>query len=897
MVISPNDFSLWARLTGNKYPSTPRERAQKGPEVHNFIQNLDKEGMLGGKENEEQKKDNNLGKKIATGALIAGGIAATVAAAKDERVQKIAQRAAATTKNKIDDFLVNFAEPRDVDVDIVNASGDVTPDPSQQQSNTAPTQKTEYDPTISMDELNDPFVNMEPGDPFRPDTTKAEDNRGRNQRRTVDVAGREVSPELAKTIDNFTPVVGGKVYKTEGSIGREDTYGDIGNVPQRVERTYGDLLAGFEKNPKIDASKARGTLTRQTEKGRDFDIAYNRLTDGIDGPPLSDFDATIAARRVAGIDGGTPDAQTPYRKVLQGLRASSVRRLPTNELVNLAVERGNQIILPEGVQESNNQVQTLGTKTPSNLILAGRINTEDNSLTAQKQRSDIVDNVLDDARQVVQRLPRSGPAEPTRQLNLFKAEGDVIGPGETQQEFINRQFSKSAAEAGDPLPEVSGTTIDASRFPGGTMKQRIADLKTANFQALLSGNTTAAMQQAINATGRKVSNGLEYKNNPRLASRDADIISAAQLSGKDFQGNEIYFGPLETKLKQNLKLGTQFSEILDDPTRETVIFQGEERPRTDFEKPVATTASQQRYDDKVQKQLDFREEKIGEADRNFLSKTAAIENMVGKIQESQENIKNIIAGLPERGDLTSSQKQQTARRLGETSNLLKGRLNQERDKFVQAQSNFQNRVEGLMKTTQEKIDNIPVEKTVKSQQGELYDIRETTDPDTGKVTQNIVPAFTRIMDSKQEVDTGVGLEKQEFDSGSSRGSQLEDTGSRRRLLDINELKGRGPEADQIRLDLIESASKQGVDLFDVSTEGRQKAADFLSNKQIISDPINVGERMVGTPTGIAGDIAKIYRTGDPATVNQRINEFKERLKRQQATKLAGGLTIEDIQDL
>ena len=183
MVISPNDFSLWARLTGNKYPSTPRERAQKGPEVRNFIQNLDKEGMLGGKENEEQKKEKSLPEKLATGALIAGGIAATVAAAKDERVQNIAKRAAATTKNKIDDFLVNFAEPRDVDVDIVDASGDVTPDPSQQQTNTAPTQNTD-----------------------------------------VNVAGRKVSPELAATIDSFTPVVGGKIYKTEGSIGKEDTY-------------------------------------------------------------------------------------------------------------------------------------------------------------------------------------------------------------------------------------------------------------------------------------------------------------------------------------------------------------------------------------------------------------------------------------------------------------------------------------------------------------------------------------------------------------------------------------------------------------------------------------------------------------------------------------------------
>ena len=845
MVISPNDFSLWARLTGNKYPSTPEERAKKGPEVQNFIQNLGKEGMLGGKQEEEQKKDNNLIKKIGTGALIAGGIAATVAAAKDERVQKIAQRAAATTKNKIDDFLVNFAEPRDVDVDIVDASGDVTPDPSQQQSNTAPTQKV-----------------------------------------TVDVAGRKVSPELAKTIDSFTPVVGGKVYKTEGSIGKEDTYGDIGNVPQRVERTYGDLLAGFEKNPKIDASKARATLTRQTEKGRDFDIAYNRFRTGIDGPPLSDFDATIAARRVAGIDGGTPDAQTPYRKVLEGLKTSSIRRLPTDELVDLAVKRGNQIILPEGVQESNNQVQTLGTKTPSNLILAGRINTEDNSLTAQKQRSDIVDNVLDDARQVVQGqpgtrvsqnritrtiLPRSGPAE-----------------GETQQEFINREFSKSAPEAGDPLPEVSGTTIDASRFPGGTMKERIADLKTSNYQALLSGNTTAAMQQAVNATGRKISNGLVYKNNPRLAARDADIITSAQLSGKDFRGEEIYFGPLETKLKQNVKLGAQFPEILQDPTRENVIFQGELRDRTDFEKPVATTASQQRYDDKVQKQLDYREEKIGEAEAQFERRMGAIQDMEGKLKEGQQNVKNIIAGLPERTDLTNRQKQQTAERLGETSRLIRGRLDQQLKAISDAKSDFQNRAKGIMETTQEKIDNIPVEKTIKSQQGELYELRETQNPDTGEVTQNIVPAFTRAVDSKQEFDTGVGLEKQEIETGSSRGSQLQDTGvGARRLLSIDDLKGRGNDARALRSFLIDTAEKQGVDLFDYSPEGMKAADEFMRNKQIVSNPENpitgvqakvVGERMVGTPTGIAGEIAKIYRTGDPATVNQRINEFNERLK-------------------
>ena len=109
MVISPNDFSLWARLTGNKYPSTPRERAQKGPEVQRFIQNLDKEGMLGGKQEEQKKKEKGLPEKLATGALIAGGIAAGVAAARDKRVQDVAQRAASATKTKIDEKIQTYS--------------------------------------------------------------------------------------------------------------------------------------------------------------------------------------------------------------------------------------------------------------------------------------------------------------------------------------------------------------------------------------------------------------------------------------------------------------------------------------------------------------------------------------------------------------------------------------------------------------------------------------------------------------------------------------------------------------------------------------------------------------------------------------------------------------------
>ena len=140
MAISPNDFSLWARLTGNKYPSTPAERAKKGPEVHNFIQNLDKEGMLGGKEPEQPKKEKNLAEKVATGALIAGGVAAAVAAGRDPRVQNVAKKAASATKTKIDDFLSNLGKPRVIDIDVIDAGTDITPDPIQQQTNVAPAQ-------------------------------------------------------------------------------------------------------------------------------------------------------------------------------------------------------------------------------------------------------------------------------------------------------------------------------------------------------------------------------------------------------------------------------------------------------------------------------------------------------------------------------------------------------------------------------------------------------------------------------------------------------------------------------------------------------------------------------------------------------------------------------------
>ena len=292
MAISPNDFSLWARLTGNKYPSTPRERAQKGPEVQRFIQNLDKEGMLGGKQEEQKKKEKGLPEKLATGALIAGGIAAGVAAARDPRVQNVAQRAGSATKDKIKDFLVNFSEPRDVDVDIVDASGDVTPNPREQQANVAPqltgTSAAGRLTSIGDNQVRDPELGLVT---FDKGATPEQINNiltSIKMDRKLDRKAREgtltrkderqfLKKELTRSgttpqelfgtdtidsyldqmasqgafknekkpvaVDRFTPLSEGKTSFTEGAISKEDPYGDISNLGQRVDRTYRKALS------------------------------------------------------------------------------------------------------------------------------------------------------------------------------------------------------------------------------------------------------------------------------------------------------------------------------------------------------------------------------------------------------------------------------------------------------------------------------------------------------------------------------------------------------------------------------------------------------------------------------------------------------------------------------
>ena len=426
MVISPNDFSLWARLTGNKYPSTPRERAQKGPEVQRFIQNLGKEGMLGGKQEEQKKKEKGLPEKLATGALIAGGIAAGVAAARDPRVQNVARRAGSATKDKIKDFLVNFSEPRDVDIDIVNASGDVTPDPRQQQTNVAPAQ----------------------------------------------LVGAET----------YKPAVEGKTFGTSGAVSKLE---DIGDAKLRARRTYGPMIDAIQqKNPGINVGSMGRSMLAKAEQDRDYDIAYMVAK----GQGKTDETATQIARATAGFPTDSPVGKpTPYREFLGEQRTSSIRKESIDNLLNL-VETGPQIILPEKAQnqvDGSSAIVLAGGGNNTNVIPTMGATIGGSSLTDKHATKMAVDNALDNVRAKLTGTPVPITKVTSTGLKTFTQDDNLrrIAPTPEQAQTIREEPGRVSRT----FDEMTGFTAPKSEsISTNPLEERISRLegKTAELRAV-----------------------------------------------------------------------------------------------------------------------------------------------------------------------------------------------------------------------------------------------------------------------------------------------------------------------------------------------------------------------------------------------------------------------------
>jgi hypothetical protein len=193
MPVSPQDFELWARLTGNEYPRSVHERAALAPEVHNFTRNLGRKGgvrdisrisydqpdavahpnadsliqapvtpdnripkvagthdqSLTSQHYENEQADHAVEQSrfrravdiAGKTALVAGGIAGGVALARNPTVQRAAQEATGAInthigdiKTRVSDFLGGMmGNVRTPGTQVVETSGDVTPPTTAQR--------------------------------------------------------------------------------------------------------------------------------------------------------------------------------------------------------------------------------------------------------------------------------------------------------------------------------------------------------------------------------------------------------------------------------------------------------------------------------------------------------------------------------------------------------------------------------------------------------------------------------------------------------------------------------------------------------------------------------------------------------------------------------------------
>ena len=269
MPVSPHDFSLWARATGNNYPNSVEEKARLAPEVHNFARNYAKPGGIGVQEPEEEgeieQKQSNLGSNLAKAALVAGGVAATVAAARDPRVQRgfqVAKESVINTSDRVKDFLQTVGQPSTVDMDVVNASGDVTPNPRQQQAAAGP--------EITTTGVTSPVTREVPG--FDQDGEYIHPSR---------IPGMEGGDYRGRNLDTEAPSTTLRQGRKDNEAGLFNRYQETGEIPpsqlspeqkaalripeEDVNNIINQAKGQIKNDQLLDQKATQGTLTRAEE--------------------------------------------------------------------------------------------------------------------------------------------------------------------------------------------------------------------------------------------------------------------------------------------------------------------------------------------------------------------------------------------------------------------------------------------------------------------------------------------------------------------------------------------------------------------------------------------------------------------------------------------------------
>ena len=416
----------------------------------------------------------------------------------------------------------------------------------------------------------------------------------------------------------------------------------------------------------------------------------------------------------------------------------------------------------------------------------------------------------------------------------------MLQQGQNTREFIEDQFAEGPVSSGTVMPE---------RFSTGNPEQdniqtRIQNIRAQNLQDLVSGNVSPKQAAAL---GGRLKSGLIYKNSPRLASLHADRLTAAMI-GK----GAAEFGPEYTKVMQNLQLGADFEEVLKDPSTPTVRIGGEDIDRATIERPAAFGKTAKKLDERIQEQKDYR----GKVKLEAMGEKLSAKNNMESIVKRGQTLKSL-QGLLEADGNTAG-----VERVNDELDKLRGQYRFQEGEVKRAEK----RISGITRKTDENIRNLSAPRTLQNFEGTGYkvDVQQRDDLTTGgfnkldpQVEVKIVPDIERKQDTKREIDRG-GFDMPEVEeTGKLGGFSLQQPDERRRIIGTK-------------------TSKQGIEY------------PVYSGLKITGD-MPAGMK----PTGITGDIQQIYKTGDPTTINQRIDEFKKKL----GIRAAGGLTIEDIQDL
>ena len=374
------------------------------------------------------------------------------------------------------------------------------------------------------------------------------------------------------------------------------------------------------------------------------------------------------------------------------------------------------------------------------------------------------------------------------------------------------------------------------------MAARLGDIRLKNQQDLMSGNVSPEQAAAL---GGRLKSGLIYKNSPELLQRDSEILTAAMVGPGAFK-----FGPEFTKVKQNLQLGADFPEVLQNPSKETVSIAGEQLPRTDLEKPAAFGPTAERLDERIQQQKDFR----GKVRLEATSDIRAAESNMKNIEKRGKALKSLEGTLTADGNTTGAER-------------VKDELQKLRNQYKFQQQEIkrsEKRIEGITEKTEANIANLAVPKTLKNPYGAGYKVEVGANKETGEMeAKAIVPDFETKIATKREVDTG-GFDMPEVtETGKQGGFSLQQPGEGREFLGI------AGEIKPIR-------DKDGSVRYAAQTPKLTKKGEQIP---IFSETKTRGDLTAGSkPTGIAGQIQDIYRSGDPTTINQRVKELTERIE-------------------